>query len=159
MGTTACIFQCGPDTKMMNIIFKPGSIPPYIDQDYTGCVMCDKNIQEAFNMTIKSSASNTTNTQNNTHNSSNNRQQNNNRNNSNGPGTMNNNNKKSHQKPRTNNVTSSNGAVTNRPGNPGLADAEDNQPVCECGQPAIQLTVRKEGANQGMTASCVLAGS
>ena len=79
--STACIFQCGPDTKMMNIIFKPGSIPPYIDQDYTGCVMCDKNIQEAFNMTIKSSASNTTNTQNNTHNSSNNRQQNNNRNN------------------------------------------------------------------------------
>ena len=151
MGTTACIFQCGPDTKMMNIIFKPGSIPPYIDQDYTGCVMCDKNIQEAFNMTIKSSASNTTNTQNNTGNNSNNRQQNNNRNNGKGPGTMNNNNKKSQQKPRTNNVTSGNGAVTNRPGNPGLADAADNQPVCECGRPAIQLTVRKEGANQGMT--------
>lgn len=139
-------FQCGPDVKMLNIRFKPGSIPPYIDHDYTGCVMCDKNIQEAFNLSMKSSANNQ-NTQNN--NGNNNRPQTNNGNRGNGPGTMGNNNKgKTSQKPRTNNNNSA--GVRPRPQADNQGEGGDNQPVCECGTPAIQLTVRKEGANQGM---------
>ena len=32
----------------------------------------------------------------------------------------------------------------------------DNQPVCECGQPTIILTVRKDGPNQGIVFSCAM---
>ncbi|KAF6035492.1 TOP3A [Bugula neritina] len=50
---------CGPDTKLLQIQFKPGSVPPFIDLDYTGCIMCDKELKEAFSLNIKSTSSST----------------------------------------------------------------------------------------------------
>ena len=119
-------------------MFKPGSVPPFIDIDYTGCVMCDAELKESFGISVKSG---------------NNNNANNNRPNvqpaaargrgqgtAAGRGTGN-----STISSRGRGQTTPNALVSNYT----TAVNQENDPVCMCGQQAISLTVSKEGPNKG----------
>ncbi|XP_067928784.1 DNA topoisomerase 3-alpha-like [Watersipora subatra] len=151
---STCV-QCGPTTKHLHILFKPGSIPPFIDTDYTGCIMCDTELRDAFDLTLKSSSSNTNqrpSTQRPVARAE-------------GGGRVA---SRSEDRGRKSGGTTVRAVVNRGTGGSTFSrdsgvyltptqsvqgqvngEGRENYPVCMCGQQAILLTVSKEGPNKG----------
>uniref|UniRef100_A0A0A9WRY3 DNA topoisomerase n=1 Tax=Lygus hesperus TaxID=30085 RepID=A0A0A9WRY3_LYGHE len=153
---------CGPNVKLLDFTFQPGSMAPYFPNSYKGCLNgCDNDFMEMLGARANVRPTTSTSIQNTSQNDSGfssftSNSSRNNTTNSRGSRTSNVSRGNNFDNPdrggssfnSTNFAINANGGFqsgnSNRPSN-----SNDDGIMCTCNVPAVKLTVRKEGANQG----------
>ncbi|KAF6209731.1 hypothetical protein GE061_015480 [Apolygus lucorum] len=153
---------CGPNVKLLDFKFQPGSMAPYFPNSYQGCLNgCDNDFMEMLGAraSVRPTSSSTNNTPQNDSGFSSFTSTNSSRNN-----TMNDRGSRVSNASRGNNLNNQGSSSFNRTSfainNDGFQSRNSNPPqsfsssnddniMCTCNVPAVKLTVRKEGPNQG----------
>ncbi|BES96136.1 DNA topoisomerase [Nesidiocoris tenuis] len=137
---------CGQEVKLLDFKFQPGSMAPYYPNSYTGCLHgCDEDFLQMLGARLNPTPSARTNTT----------PRNQSQNDSGFSGSDNSYNSRR----STSSNSSRNYNTPNFPSNPSAGPGGNRRPSysngyddginCTCNVPAVKLTVRKEGPNQG----------